>query len=201
MLDLGRTFLYVTEREPSATAIIDGDLTLTCAAWLDRTLRMVAGLDAIGLHRGDRLVTSLRNRIEAATLHWACQLAGVVITPVTGARRPRSSTMCSAMPAHGRCASSRFPRMRSRTRPAPATFPGSRRTAPPAAPWHSTTFPLRTGGRGSAGGTGRRLRDALHLRHHGTPEGGTREPMPPSAPPPSPTSRRTATATANAPSG
>ena len=88
MLDLGRTFLYVTEREPSATAIIDGDLTLTCAAWLDRTLRTVAGLDAIGLHRGDRLVTSLRNRIEAATLHWACQLAGVVITPVNWRATP-----------------------------------------------------------------------------------------------------------------
>ena len=48
MLDLGRTLLYVTEREPSATAIIDGDTTLTYGEWLERTLRTVAGLDAIG---------------------------------------------------------------------------------------------------------------------------------------------------------
>ena len=88
MLDLGRTLLYVTEREPSATAIIDGDTTLTYCEWLERTLRTVAGLDAIGLGRGDHLVTILQNRLEAATLHWACQLAGVVITPVNWRAKP-----------------------------------------------------------------------------------------------------------------
>ncbi|MDD9983643.1 MAG: AMP-binding protein [Gammaproteobacteria bacterium] len=88
MLDLGRTLLYVTEREPSATAIIDGDTTLTYGEWLERTLRTVTGLDAIGLGRGDHLVTILQNRLEAATLHWACQLAGVVITPVNWRAKP-----------------------------------------------------------------------------------------------------------------
>ena len=82
MLDLGRTLVYAAEREPSATAVIDGDATLTGAGWLEYVLQVVAGLDAIGLRRGDHLVTVLRNRIEAAALHWACQLAGVVITPV-----------------------------------------------------------------------------------------------------------------------
>ena len=88
MLDLGRTLLYVTEREPSATAIIGGETTLTYGEWLERTLRTVAGLDAIGLRHGDHLVTILRNRLEAATLHWACQIAGVVITPVNWRAKP-----------------------------------------------------------------------------------------------------------------
>ena len=88
MLDLGRTLLYVTEREPSAIAVIDGETTLTYGAWLDRTLRTVAGLDALGLGRGDHLVTILQNRLEAATLHWACQLAGVAITPVNWRAKP-----------------------------------------------------------------------------------------------------------------
>ena len=88
MLDLGRTLLYVTERDSTATAIADGDSTLTYGVWLERTLRAVAGLDAIGLRRGDHLVTVLRNRLEAATLHWACQLAGVVITPVNWRAKP-----------------------------------------------------------------------------------------------------------------
>ena len=43
---------------------------------------MVAGLDALGLKPGDHLVTVLQNRWEAATLHWACQFAGIIITPV-----------------------------------------------------------------------------------------------------------------------
>ena len=90
MLDLGRTLLYAAERDPSATAIIDGDLTLAYGDWLERTLRAVAGLDAIGLRLGDHLVTILRNRLEAATLHWACQLAGVVITPVNWRAKPEA---------------------------------------------------------------------------------------------------------------
>ena len=88
MLDLGRTLLYATEREPSATAIIGGKTTLTYGEWLERTLRTVAGLDAIGLRHGDHLVTILQNRLEAATLHWACQIAGVVITPVNWRAKP-----------------------------------------------------------------------------------------------------------------
>ena len=88
MLDLGRTLLYVVEREPATTAIADRDSALAYAGWLDRVLRVVAGLDAIGLRRGDHLVTVLQNRLEAATLHWACQLAGVVITPVNWRAKP-----------------------------------------------------------------------------------------------------------------
>ena len=88
MLDLGRTLLYVAERDPSATAIVDGDVALTWDAWVERTLRTVAGLDALGLRHGDHLVTILRNRLEAATLHWACQIAGVVITPVNWRAKP-----------------------------------------------------------------------------------------------------------------
>ena len=88
MLDLGRTLLYVTEREPSTPAIIGGDTTLTYGEWLERTLRTVAGLDALGLGRGDHLVTILQNRLEAATLHWACQIAGVAITPVNWRAKP-----------------------------------------------------------------------------------------------------------------
>ena len=88
MLDLGRTLLYVTEREPSATAIIDGGTALTYRDWREFTLRTVAGLDAVGLGRGDRLVTILQNRLEAATLHWACQVAGVAITPVNWRAKP-----------------------------------------------------------------------------------------------------------------
>ena len=88
MLDLGRTLIYATEREPSATAVIDGDAAFTYAGWLEYVLRVAAGLDAIGLRHGDHLVTVLRNRIEAAALHWACQLAGVVITPVNWRVKP-----------------------------------------------------------------------------------------------------------------
>ena len=34
------------------------------------------------LSRRDRLALILQNRLEMATLHWACQLVGIVVTPL-----------------------------------------------------------------------------------------------------------------------
>jgi 2-furoate---CoA ligase len=82
MLDLGLSFLASVARDPDALAIADGTERLTYAQWYARISALVAGFDAIGLKEGDHLVTALQNRWEAATLHWACQFAGIIITPV-----------------------------------------------------------------------------------------------------------------------
>ena len=83
MLDLGTSFLACVERNPDALAIVDGGVRLTYGQWLERVSSAVAGLDALGLKPGEHLLTALRNRWETASLHWACQLAGVILTPVT----------------------------------------------------------------------------------------------------------------------
>ena len=82
MLDLGLSFLGSVARDPDALAIVDGELRLTYAQWYRRISAVVAGLDSIGLVPGDHIVTALQNRWEAATLHWACQFAGIIVTPV-----------------------------------------------------------------------------------------------------------------------
>lgn len=82
MLDLGNSFLGSVERDPHAPAIIDGDVRLTYAQWYARLSAVVAAFDEIGLMPGDHLVTVLQNRWESATIHWACQFAGIVITPI-----------------------------------------------------------------------------------------------------------------------
>ena len=82
MLDLGRSFIASVARDPNALAIVDGAERLTYAQWYRRISALIAGLDSLGLKAGDHLVTALQNRCEAATLHWACQFAGIVITPV-----------------------------------------------------------------------------------------------------------------------
>jgi 2-furoate---CoA ligase len=82
MLDLGLSFIASVTRDPDALAIVDGDVRLTYAQWYRRISSTVAGLDALGLKPGDHIVTALTNRHEAATLHWACQFAGIIITPV-----------------------------------------------------------------------------------------------------------------------
>ena len=82
MLDLGLSFLGSVARDPGALAIVDGDVRLSYAQWYQRISALVAGFDAIGLKAGDHLVTALTNRWEAASLHWACQFTGIIITPV-----------------------------------------------------------------------------------------------------------------------
>jgi 2-furoate---CoA ligase len=82
MLDLGNSFRASVERDPDALAIVDGPLRLTYAQWYGRISSLVAGFDGLGLMAGDHLVTLLQNRWQAATLHWACQFASIIITPI-----------------------------------------------------------------------------------------------------------------------
>jgi 2-furoate---CoA ligase len=82
MLDLGTSFIASVTRDPDALAVADGTLRLTYAEWYRRISAVVAGLDELGLEPGDHLLTVLQNRWEAATIHWACQFAGLIITPL-----------------------------------------------------------------------------------------------------------------------
>lgn len=82
MLDLGNSFLGSVERKPDALAFVDGPIRLTYAQAYERISALVAGFDELGLIPGDHLVTVLQNRYEAALIHWACQFAGIVITPL-----------------------------------------------------------------------------------------------------------------------
>lgn len=82
MFDLGRTLLASVERSPQALAVVEGELRLSYAEWLRRIEAIAGGLRDLGLRRRDHLVTLLQNRWENASLHWACQILGVVITPL-----------------------------------------------------------------------------------------------------------------------
>jgi 2-furoate---CoA ligase len=81
MLDLGRTFLQAVEREPDKLAIVDGVRRHTYAEWALNIGAIQQFFNEQGLKRGDRILTVLQNRYEAATMHWACQMAGIAIVP------------------------------------------------------------------------------------------------------------------------
>ncbi|WP_314190402.1 long-chain fatty acid--CoA ligase (plasmid) [Paracoccus yeei] len=82
MLDLGTSFLAAVSRDPTALAIVDGDVRLTYEEWYGRISALVSYLDGLGARKGDHVVTLLQNRWENASLHWAAQFAGLIITPV-----------------------------------------------------------------------------------------------------------------------
>ena len=96
MLDLGRTFLQCVERSADSVAVVDGERRLSYAQWAGHVGAAVAGLRDLGLSRGDHLLVVLQNRWEMATLHWACQFLGVVVTPLNWRARSEEIDYCLA---------------------------------------------------------------------------------------------------------
>jgi len=82
MLDLGTSFVASVARDPDALAIVDGEVRLSYAQWYRQISALVAGFDRLGLKADDHLVTLLQNNWQAATIHWACQFAGIIVTPL-----------------------------------------------------------------------------------------------------------------------
>ncbi len=82
MLDVGTAIIAAAARDPGRLAVVDGELRLTYAGLLEQALKLSNGLAELGIGRGDRLLSVLQNRADAVILHWATQLAGIVITPV-----------------------------------------------------------------------------------------------------------------------
>lgn len=82
MFDLGRTFLQSVERDPGRVAIVSETQRLSYEAWAGEIGALQAYLHEMGIRRGDRVLTVLQNRYEAATIHWACQASGIMIVPV-----------------------------------------------------------------------------------------------------------------------
>ena len=82
MLDLGASFLASVSRDRDALAIVDGDMRLTYSEWYRKISALVTGFDQLGLKHGDHVVTLMMNRWENASLHWACQFAGLIVTPL-----------------------------------------------------------------------------------------------------------------------
>jgi 2-furoate---CoA ligase len=96
MLDLGRSFVASVERCPDQIAIVDGELRLTYAQWFDHVRNVAGGLHAMGLGHGDHLLTVLQNSWEMATLHWACQFLGAVMTPLNWRAKPDELDYCAS---------------------------------------------------------------------------------------------------------
>lgn len=95
MLDLGKTFLASVERSPNEVAVVDGALRLTYTEWFDRIRRVAGGLQKLGIVHGAHLLVVLQNRWEMATLHWACQFLGAIVTPLNWRAKPEEVDYCA----------------------------------------------------------------------------------------------------------
>ena len=95
MLDLGRTFLQAVERDPSSLALVDGSKRFTYEEWALHIGAIQKFFNKKGLKNGDRILTILQNRFESATIHWACQMAGIAIVPLNWRSKPNEIDYCA----------------------------------------------------------------------------------------------------------
>lgn len=95
MLDLGRTFLQAVEREPGRLAIVDVGRRYSYQEWAGHIGAIQRFFYVRGLVRGDRILTILQNRYEAATIHWACQMAGIAIVPLNWRSKSEEIDYCA----------------------------------------------------------------------------------------------------------
>jgi len=96
MFDLGRTIFASAERNAQALAIVDGEVRLTYGDWAELIGRVAGGLRALGLEPGDHVATVLQNRWQMATIHWACQVARLIATPLNWRFSPDELDYCLA---------------------------------------------------------------------------------------------------------
>jgi 2-furoate---CoA ligase len=88
MFDLARTFIQAVERNPAQIALVSGDRRVSYESWSKEIGALQRYFSDLGLKRGNRVLTLLQNRHEAATIHWACQSSGITVVPVNWRSKP-----------------------------------------------------------------------------------------------------------------
>ncbi len=81
-MNLGRLLTQAAALYPDRTALVWGDRSWTWAALNARVDALVAGLRALGLEKGDRVLVQARNGNQLVEITFACFKAGAVWTPV-----------------------------------------------------------------------------------------------------------------------
>ena len=82
-MNLGSAFAVSVRRQPGQTAVVEGSLRRSYAAWYSEIKSVAGGLKEMGLEQGDHVVVVMQNRYEMATMYWACHLLGLIFTPVS----------------------------------------------------------------------------------------------------------------------
>jgi 2-furoate---CoA ligase len=81
-LTLAQMLELAAYRRPHADAVVEGARRLSYAELHARAQSVAAGLRALGVAKGDRVLIALKNRLEHVVTYWALQTMGGVAAPV-----------------------------------------------------------------------------------------------------------------------
>lgn len=95
-MDLATAFSISVARRPDAIAVVEGERRRCFRDWHAESARLAGSLARLGLRPGDHLLVVLKNRYENTALYWACQMLGMVYTPLNWRARAADVAYCLA---------------------------------------------------------------------------------------------------------
>ena len=93
-MDLAKYFVQAVKRFPEATAVVDDQVRWSYRDLYDEVAAVAANLQQLGTTPGDHVLVVLKNSRENLVIYWACQLLGLIYTPVNFRMPPGELAYC-----------------------------------------------------------------------------------------------------------
>ncbi len=81
-MHLAQYFVRAVKRFPEATAVVDDQVRWAYRDLYQEVSTVAANVQQLGVKQGDHVLVVLKNHRENLLIYWACQLLGLIYTPV-----------------------------------------------------------------------------------------------------------------------
>jgi 2-furoate---CoA ligase len=81
-MHLAQYFVQAVKRFPEATAVVDDQVRWSYRNLYQEVSTVAANVQQLGVQQGDHVLVVLKNHRENLLIYWACQLLGLIYTPV-----------------------------------------------------------------------------------------------------------------------
>ncbi len=93
-MDLAKYLVQAVKRFPEATAVVDDQVRWSYRDLYDEVTAVAANIQGTGISPGDHVLVVLKNGRENIVIYWACQLLGLIYTPVNFRMAPGELAYC-----------------------------------------------------------------------------------------------------------
>src|SRR6184192_3063723 len=93
-MHLAQYFVQAVKRFPEATAVVDDQVRWSYQDLYEEVSTVAANVQQSGVKQGDHVLVVLKNSRENLVIYWACQLLGLIYTPVNFRMPPGELAYC-----------------------------------------------------------------------------------------------------------
>lgn len=94
-MNLARYFVQAVRRFPTAIAVVDDHVRWSYQDLYDEVSAVTANIQRLGVTAGEHVLVVLKNRRENLVIYWACQLLGLIYTPLNFRMSPAEVVYCT----------------------------------------------------------------------------------------------------------